>query len=227
MYKSFTRRLFGSCLDSERGERISAPAMTYSLSKTKYDFSIVQYRWNAKHASSVMKRTTAKQRNFKTNQYRLQSLWCMQLRCDSRRHLQREKLGPFEVLFKAVRWAREAARWWMKGKVEKDVVNVAPNPCVLFCLLSPEISEARSSTKSSTRNPKETEVAKRSSFCVLLALSAWQLHRNLRLPASSSVYSLQLLCFKSKVCIHKAILASTAKWCANRQITIILPYWPW
>lgn len=31
-------------------------------------------------------------------------------------------------------------RWWMKRKVEEDMVNVAPNPCVLFYFISPQIS---------------------------------------------------------------------------------------
>lgn len=44
-----------------------------------------------------------------------------------------------EVLFKAaysVQWAHSLG-WWMKRKVEEDMVNVAPNLCVQFHLGSP------------------------------------------------------------------------------------------
>lgn len=119
------------------------------------------------------------------------------------------------------------SREMMNGKEsgERHGKCCAKSMCSLLFTLTWNI-KARSSTKSSTQTEKDRNCEK-SSFCVLFALSDWQLQRNLLLPASSSVYSLQLLCFKSKVRIHKAILASTVKWCANRRITIILPLWPW
>lgn len=101
----------------------------------------------------------------------------------------------------------------------------AKSTCSLPFTLTWDI-KAWSSTKSSAQTERD-RCCEKSCFCVLFALSAWQLHRNLLLPASSTVYSVQLLCFKSKVCINKAILASTVKWCANRQITITLPFWTW
>lgn len=35
-------------------------------------------------------------------------------------------------------------RWWMKRKVEEDMVNVAPNLCVLFYFISPQLSRDES-----------------------------------------------------------------------------------
>lgn len=71
----------------------------------------------------------------------LSSFSVIQRQSDSCPHHQRESSHHLKCCSRRyIHFNRHRSlRWWMKRKVEEDVVNVAPNLRVLFCFPSPEI----------------------------------------------------------------------------------------
>lgn len=93
-----------------------------------------------KYISSIMKIMTESYTIW--SRYYLHSLWCMQWQSDSCQRIQRKSWDHLKCCPRlCIQFSGHSSlRWWMKRKVEEDMVNVATNPCVLFYFLSPEIS---------------------------------------------------------------------------------------
>lgn len=82
------------------------------------------------YISSIVKKKQRAALQFKTKSI-LSSFSEMQQQSDLCLHYQRN--GLHRLKCRSVRFqlnGPRSRRWWMKGKVDKDVVNVAPNPCV-------------------------------------------------------------------------------------------------
>lgn len=139
------------------------------------------FEWNALRLLHHKKNST-KLHNLKQNQYNLQSLWCMQWQSDSCRHLQSTGLDHLKCCSRrCIQFdGHSSLGWWMNRRVEEDMVNVAPNPCVPFYFLSPAKAEPDPG-QSLQLKPKVTEAMNRPLWflCVSFMLSASSGHRNL------------------------------------------------
>lgn len=148
----------------------------------------------------------------------------MQRQSDSCRHLQSTGLDHLKCCSgRCIQFdGHSSLGWWMNRRVEEDMVNVAPNPCVPFYFLSPAIAKPDPG-QSLQLKLKVTEAMNRPLWflCVSFVPSASSGHRNLVL----------LLLFATLfgtvvVVLYVNILhalspfgwePSTVKWCANRQ----------
>lgn len=148
----------------------------------------------------------------------------MQRQSDSCRHLQSTGLDHLKCCSRRCIQldGHSSLGWWMNRRVEEDMVNVAPNPCVPFYFLSPAIAKPDPG-QSLQLKLKVTEAMNRPLWFLRVSFLLWASsgHRNLvlLLPfASFTCLRLWLLCFMTKFCMHWALLAGSLRLLSDVQI---------